>query len=424
MPASPATASPPRVVMVSLHTHPLDQAGTGDAGGMNVYIDALSRALQASGLAVDLITTAVAGRHAAPDSPGEDDTLVTLGDGRRLHTLAVPPQARGTKNDLVDAVDELAERALTSLAAVAERVDVVHSHYWISGLAGLLLAERLDAPMVHTMHTMAAVKHERDPDAAEDPRRHSAEARIVAEAQAVTANTEAEAADLRRLFDVDDARLHPLRPGVDLSVFHPPQDPDPRAELAGRPLRLAFAGRLQPHKGPQVAIEALGLFHRRMPEVPVELTIAGEQSGECRVDIAELAARHGVSELIRRRPPLPHGELAELFRASDAVLMPSCSESFGLVALEAMACGTPVLAHEVGGLRELVHHRRTGRLIGSLDPDGWAAQMHWLVLHRRAWSRYSATAAQRAREHSWEATTAPAAAALYARLAAARVLSG
>lgn len=390
-----------RVVMVSLHTSPLAQAGNRDAGGLNVYVNALSAALAQAGLTVDIVTSDV-----DAESPAGTDSVTVLDDGRRIHTLAVGEQARAEKSLLPERVDMLAARALRSLESIdIHPVTTVHSHYWISGLAGIQLARALSAPLVHTMHTIAAVKQELDPTASASPRRSLAEAEIARAADLVTANTEREIADLKRLFGLADASIALVRPGVDLEIFHPPAGKDPRSgPLAGRPLRLAFAGRLQPHKGPQVAVEALGALRRMMPEVPVQLVVAGSQSGDDVLDLQSLAARAGVADAVQELPPLPHEELAELFRGSDAVLVPSFSESFGLVALEAMACGTPVIAHDVGGLSSLITHRRSGRLVPSLDPELWAEQLRWLVLHRRAWSRYSATAATLARSYSWEAT--------------------
>lgn len=387
-------SSPLRVVMVSLHTSPLAQAGAGDAGGMNVYVNALSRSLRAAGVCVDLVTTG-----ALPDG------VRVLPDGRRVHQLQVRSPLE--KNSLVSQVGSLAERALQSLAAVdVAPVTSVHSHYWISGLAALAMVDRLQVPHVHTMHTIGSVKQECDPLAREDPRRCPAESCIARSADALTANTDAEAEDLVRLFEVDRRRIHLVRPGVDLNVFHPPVGRDPRLLDSARPLRLTFAGRLQPHKGPQVAVEALGMLRRMMPTYSVELTVAGQQSGTDVMDLAELARKHRVSDAVRSVPPLPHAQLAELFRGSDAVLMPSYSESFGLVALEAMACGTPVIAHDVGGLSELVGHRRTGWLLGSLEPTDWAEQMRRLVLNRRAWGSVSLEAASVAQSYSWAATAA------------------
>ncbi len=418
-----------RVVMISLHTSPLAQAGRGDAGGLNVYVNALSRSLRAAGVSVDIVTTGIEETCGGAPSRSED-SLTVLEDGRRVHTLSVPgsqlndEQGRTDKNRLVDHVEDLAARAEASLAEHARPGEqmVLHSHYWISGLAGLLMAGP-ERPLIHTMHTIGAVKRECDPSSREDPRRGPAEAKIAARADLLTANTEHEAHDLRRLFSVPLGRIGLVKPGVDLAVFHPPGamgGEDPRTGLEGRPLRLTFAGRLQPHKGPQVAIEALGAFRRMMPEVAVELTVAGQQSGADALDVEALAQAAGVADLVRTAPPMPHEELAELFRASDAVLVPSYSESFGLVALEAMACGTPVLAHDVGGLSELVGDRRTGRLLGSLDPEQWAAEIRSLVVDRRGWSRRGAAAAEAAQSYSW-AATANAALSLCRSLIPARV---
>lgn len=392
-----------RIVMLSLHTSPLAQAGRGDAGGLNVYVNALSRALAAQGYAVDIVTTDLDGTY---DDGTAGDSWRTLDDGRRVHVLRVCTKCREDKSQLLQCLDELGHRAQQSLLqASPQPVDVLHSHYWISGLAGLTLAEQLGCELVHTMHTIGAVKLERDPDAQEDPRRHQAEERIVAAAAQLTANTYDEVADLQRIFAVPAERITLVSPGTDLSVFHPPSGADPRLQPVGqRPLRLTFAGRLQPHKGPQVAVAAVGRLRELLPQITVQLTVAGRQSGADEVDIADLAHQAGVSDVVVLTEPLPHPELADLFRASDAVLVPSYSESFGLVALEAMACGTPVLAHRVGGLIELIQHGGSGKLIDSLDPQQWARQISSLATDHDQWRRCSEAAAALAEQYSWEST--------------------
>lgn len=424
-----------RVVMLSLHTSPLAQAGRGDAGGLNVYVNALSRALAAQGTSVDIVTTdldgaeldgvdkdsvdadrmdfngspAVVGRQAHAARVFVRD----LGDGRRVHVLRVRSECRQEKARLLDCLEDLAERALASLrSASAEPVRTVHSHYWLSGLAGIPLAAALGADLVHTMHTIGAVKRERDPSAAEDPRRHDAELRIASTADLLTANTVRESADLQRIFGVRADRIAMVQPGTDLKVFHPPPAPDARlAPRGSRPVRLTFAGRLQPHKGPQVAVAAVAALRRLLPEVPVTLTVAGRQSGGDAIDVRALAQQKGISEILVLTEPLPHPELADLFRVSDAVLVPSYSESFGLVALEAKACGTPVLAHNVGGLAELVDHGRSGILIDSLDPAVWAQHLAELIADRGMWAALSSRAAEIAGGFSWESTAEQAQAA-------------
>lgn len=397
-------AQPPRrVVMLSLHTSPLAQAGRGDAGGLNVYVNALSQALAAQGCEVDIVTTDL-DRTYDESAPG--DSWRTLQDGRRVHVLEVCSACRKDKSRLLECLDDLGGRALVSLRAASDLpVDVVHSHYWISGLAGLSLARQLDCELVHTMHTIGAIKLERDPEAREDPRRHQAEQRIVAAAAQLTANTFGEAADLQRIFGVAEERITVVAPGTDLAVFHPPRGEDPRiGPVQDRPLRLTFAGRLQPHKGPQVAVAAVGRLRQLVPEISAQLTVAGRQSGADEVDIVQLARQSEISDVVVLTEPVPHPQLAELFRTSDAVLVPSYSESFGLVALEAMACGTPVLAHSVGGLAELVQHGETGSLIDSLCPDQWAEQIAQLATDRSQWRRCSEGAAALARRYSWAST--------------------
>lgn len=411
-PEAGAAARINRVVMLSLHTSPLAQAGTGDAGGLNVYVNALSHALAAGGTSVDIVTTDLDGTYDAAGAPegAAEDYVRTLHPGLRVHVLRVCQRCREDKSRLIECLEDLAERAVNSIRqADPAPAQVVHSHYWISGLAGLTVAADLGAQLVHTMHTIGAVKLERDPASAEDPRRHHAEQQIVTTAAVLTANTGREAADLQRIFSIPEERIAMVHPGTDLDTFYPPVEADPRWDPPQRRmLRLTFAGRLQPHKGPQVALAAVGRLRRLMPEVAVELTVAGRQSGSDGVDIAALAAEEGISEVVVLKRPLPHRELAELFRASDAVLVPSYSESFGLVALEAKACGTPVLAHNVGGLAELVDHGATGILVDTLDPDQWARALQQLILHWEQWKIYSAAAAQLARRYSWDATATQA----------------
>jgi D-inositol-3-phosphate glycosyltransferase len=392
-----------RVVLISLHTSPLAQAGGRDAGGLNVYVNELSRSLADSGVAVDIITS-----DADAEQPLSKDRITRLADGRRVHTLAVGEETRRDKSKLLDRLDVLTDRALRSLDAVdLSRITTVHSHYWISGLAGIKIARAVAAPLVHTMHTIAAVKQERDPESQESPHRSIAENMIAREADMVTANTDREVSDLKRLFGLSEDQIALVRPGVDLSVFHPPVEADPRlGPMDGRPLRLAFAGRLQPHKGPQVAVEALGAFRRSMPEVPVELVVAGSQSGDGVLDLSLLAEAMGVRDSVHALPPLPHSELADLFRRSDAVLMPSYSESFGLVALEAQACGTPVVATRVGGLSRAIFHGRTGLLVDGHHAADWADALEALYDDPVTREDMGRAAAIRAQNSGWQRTAA------------------
>lgn len=414
---APVTA-PRRVVMLSLHTSPLDQAGTGDAGGMNTFVDYLSRGLRESGLEVDIVTAS----QTVPPSTAQTPAVRTLPDGRRLITLSAAED-----QELFGQTAELARAAAAALrTASSTGVDAVHSHYWISGVAGLQLARNLGVPLVHTMHTVAAVKRERDPHLPTDLRREAQEREIARRAAVLTANTVREAEDLARLYPEAAARIRLMRPGVDLEIFRPdgpasaPESSTPESSAEAysppadsvdttphRPLRLTFAGRLQPHKGPQVAVAAVGCLRRRRPDLPLRLTIAGELSGPLPLDIAVLSEEAGISELTEQIGPLPHRQLAQLLRSSDVVLMPSYSESFGFVALEAMACATPVIAHAVGGLTELIDSGNTGVLVESLEPEAWADALETLLDSGTRTSLGSA-AAGAARDYSWASTAAQA----------------
>lgn len=401
-----SATQPQRVVMLSLHTSPMAQAGSGDAGGMNVYVNLFSAALASRGVEVDLVTTDA-------ENPVEDNQLKHLPDGRRLITLKLPDQARENKGAMLAHLPVLAAAAVQILQETSTTaVDVVHSHYWISGQMGVEVARALDVPLVHTMHTIGLVKQQRDPQAQEDARRIASECRIAECATVLTANTTEEAQELTSTLHVPPHRIHEVPPGVDLSVFRPPASPDPRLKPLGtRRLKLGFAGRLQPHKGPQILIAALGLLHREHPDVRVELTVAGAQSGPQMLDLKQLAEAEGVSELLTLKPALPHQDLAKFLGSCDAVLMPSFSESFGLVALEAMACGTPVLAHHVGGLGHLVIHEETGELIDNLTPGMWAKAIARLENRRRhengvesQWQQWSKKAHEVAQNFSWQHT--------------------
>lgn len=397
-----------RIVMLSLHTSPLVQAGRGDAGGLNVYVDGITSALAALGHEVDIITTDV---DRDPGMGPSRDRVITTDAGVRVHELTVGEPCRDGKTRLIDCVEDLAQRAVASIRQTSEAaVDVVHSHYWISGLVNALVAHEWGAAMVHTMHTMGAVKEENDPTAREDPRRHESEQRIADQVHMLTANTNQERDDLQRLFGVPEKKLQIVPPGTDLSIFRPAPVPPPPVQQdsasLGSTFRVTFAGRLQAHKGTHVAVAAVVDFHRMAPEVPVHLTICGQPSGDPDFDVTEQARQAGIAELVERIDPLPHEDLAALFRASDVVLMPSYSESFGLVALEAMACGTTVVAHAVGGLKDLITSGETGILLDTLDPPRWAQTLYELAMDPDGRASMGRAGAATAESYSWEASAA------------------
>jgi D-inositol-3-phosphate glycosyltransferase len=281
----------------------------------------------------------------------------------------------------------------------------VHSHYWLSGLAGLAVADSLGAPLVHTMHTMAAVKNARDRRSAEPEEREAAEQQIASAAGLLIANTPAERQELIDHYAAVADRIEVIAPGVDTEVF----TPDGPVDWPGQPaaLKVLFAGRIQGHKGPQVIIRAVGRLQGQRPQGPsVALHLTGATSGGDDLDLAALIDESGLTDVATTSGPVTAGRLAAMYRAADVVVVPSYSESFGLVALEAQACGTPVLAHRVGGLVHAVDDGVTGRLVDGLDPAVWAAELGRIAADSEAWRSLGPAAAQRARGFSWDVMAA------------------
>lgn len=343
----------PAINVLSLHTSPLAQPGAGDAGGMNVFVLQSALALASAGAQVRIFT-----RSRAPwvREPAPGVTVVGLPAAAGAHLK---------KEELPRAVPEFA--ALVREHPAFDPAGIVHSHYWLSGAAAELLRGEA-GPWVHTMHTTAARKHRHSPGAPVDLRRAEAEHMIAHSADALTANTQADRAELLLDMDASAERVRVITPGIDTALFRP-DGPAAEWPLACAGPRLLFAGRIQPYKGPQVAISALGRLARSGDGG--SLVLLGDRSGAGAQDPAALAAAAGVGARVLALPPVPHAELANWYRAADAVLMPSRHETYGLVAAEALACGTPVLAHDVGGLRTLIRDGVDGRLLPTLDPQAW-----------------------------------------------------
>lgn len=367
----------PRVAMLSVHTSPLDQPGTGDAGGMNVYVLELARALARHGAEVEIFTRATTSAQ-----PRE----VTDVDGVTVRHVAAGPFEGLDKNDLPG---QLCAFTAGVLRAEAHRpvgwYDVVHSHYWLSGQVGWLAADRWDVPLVHTMHTMARVKNAAlaPGDAPEPLGRIVGEEQVVAESDALVASTPEEARDLVADYAADPARVHVVPPGVDLDLFAPRDEP--RAALRARlglpegPVVL-FAGRVQALKAPDVLVRALGVLAARGAAVPTLVVLGGPSGRPTAVrELEALAHQTGVADRVLVRPPVPRDALGDWYRAADLVAVPSHNESFGLVAAEAQACGTPVVAAAVGGLRTVVDDGVSGVLVPGHDPQTWARVLEDLL---------------------------------------------
>ncbi len=396
---------PRRIATVSVHTSPLEQPGTGDAGGLNVYVVEVAKRLAARGVEVDIFTRAV-----SRDQP----QVAELAPGVLVRHLAAGPFEDLDKSELPGQLCQFTFELLRTEAAHAPgRYDLVHGHYWLSGQVGAVAKERWGVPLVQSMHTLGKVKNAAlaAGDAAEPAIRLRGESEVVASADRLVANTEDEARQLVDRYDADPARVLTINPGVDLSVFRPGSQLQARQQLGLPPdgIVLIFVGRVQPLKAPDVVLHSAAQMIKDDPGLADRLTIAfvGGPSGTGRRDpdsLIELASRLGLSSLVRLEPPCPQPELAQWYRAATLVMVPSYSESFGLVAMEAQACGTPVVAASVGGLRTAVRHGYSGVLVESHEPGWYARAVRELISSPSTLARLRQGARLHASRFSWSAT--------------------
>ncbi len=393
------------MAMVSLHTSPLDQPGTGDAGGMNVYVLELARRLAAQDVEVDIFTRATSSALPA---------RVEAADGIAVHHVAAGPYEGLSKAELPGQLCTFAREVLRVEATrPVGWYDVVHSHYWLSGQVGALARDRWRVPLVHSMHTMAKVKNLAlaEGDTPEPAARVIGEEQVVEAADVLLANTELEADQLIDLYDADPARVAVVHPGVDLARFTPADQASARATLGlpAEALVVLFAGRIQPLKAPDVLLRAIAVLVTRSPELRSRLVvpIVGGPSGsglDRPESLAALAAQLGIADLVRFVPPVSQTELATWYAAATVVAVPSYNESFGLVAIEAQACGTPVVAAAVGGLTTAVAHGVSGLLVDGHDAGRWADALTCVLLDERLRARLQVGALAHAQDFSWEAT--------------------
>lgn len=393
---------PQRVAMLSMHTSPLEEPGVGDAGGLNVYVAEVARRLGERGLGVDIFT-----RRRDASTP----TVVEAFERVAVHHVTAGRPEPIPKEELPTLVPEFAAAIRGQLG----RYDLVHSHYWLSGLVGVELARTTDLPLVHTMHTMARVKNAArgagqlsEPDV-----RDRGESAVVAAADILTANTAEEAAELRTLYRARAEQIRIVPPGVDLHVFHPCDQPKSRAQLGVSEAAqvILFVGRIQPLKAPDVLIKAVAAMINNRPErrAVLKLIIIGSPSGPeggWASRLPELAASAGIADVVEFRPHSPRQELFRWYCVSDVVGVPSHNESFGLVALEAQACGRPVVATDVGGLRHAVEDGHTGTLVPGHDPDQWAAALARVLDDHDHAVRLGGNAAAHASRFSWDNSAA------------------
>ncbi len=404
------------LAILSMHTCPLAQPGTGDGGGMNVYVRQMAAALARSGVRCEVFTRA---------DGTECTAVVDVEPGFRVHHVPAGPLAPVAKEELPSLVEEwtdgVADRFAT-LAAAGRSPEAIHANYWLSGVAGHRLKHELEVPLVSTLHTLDRVKAEASPEEirSEEPaRRAHAESEIVGCSDAILASCDVEARQLTDLYDADPERIEIVPPGVEHAFFGPGNRVQARRAIGmpGDEPLVTFVGRIQPLKGLGVVVEALArLGGAGGRPAGATLVVVGGPSGPSGpaelARIEELLRGLGLRDRTRFVPPQPHEMLSTYLRASDVCVVPSRSESFGLVALEAAACGVPVLASAVGGLVTLVDDGLTGHLLDPHDPHAWADALARLLGDPAEASALGRAGAARAAAYTWSA----AAATLHARL--------
>ncbi|MGW1026142.1 D-inositol-3-phosphate glycosyltransferase [Streptomyces sp. NPDC002577] len=421
---------PRRVAMLSVHTSPLHQPGTGDAGGMNVYIVELARRLAAINIEVEIFTRATTG--------GLPPT-VELAPGVLVRHVDAGPYEGLAKEELPAQLCAFTHGVMQAWAGHRPGYyDLVHSHYWLSGHVGWLAAERWGVPLVHAMHTMAKVKNASlaEGDTPEPAARVIGETQVVRAADRLIANTAGEAEELVRHYEADLGKVAVVHPGVNLDVFRPADGRAAARARLGLPqdaLIPLFAGRIQPLKAPDVLLRAVAVLLDERPELRsrIVVPVVGGPSGTGLAKperLQKLAARLGIADVVRFRPPVVQDQLADWFRAASLLVMPSHSESFGLVAIEAEATGTPVLAAAVGGLPVAVRDGVTGYLVDGHEPAAYARVLRDFADEPGLSARMGAAAARHAESFGWDVAASATAdvytAALYDHRRRVRSLHG
>jgi len=395
-----------KIATLMVHSSPLDQAGIGDAGGMNVYVVESAKKMAAAGVNVDIFT-----RTNHPNLP----ETVEIADGVNVKHLVAGPFEGLSKEELPSQLGALTSSFMNYQKKLPnDYYSLLHSHYWISGQLGWMVSERTGIPLIHTMHTTAKVKNLNlaDDEKPEPQTRAIGEEQVVKASTGLIANTDAEAASLVSLYDACPDNVFVVAPGVDLQTFSPGSGKSAariKLNIAPDAIMLTFVGRIQPHKGPDVLLRAVAEMVTHSPHLKAKLAVVimGGASGSGLNELEKLkvlAKFLKIEDVTHFVEPVKRDELANWYRASDLVCVPSYSESFGLVALEAQACGTPVVATAIGGLRTAVSDGISGSLVDGHDPKAWSAVISRLIAEPQRRLLLSMGAVIHASHFGWENT--------------------
>jgi len=395
-----------KIATLMVHTSPLDQAGIGDAGGMNVYVVETAKKMAQAGVSVDIFTRA---NH--PDLPES----VEIAEGVTVKHLVAGPFDGLSKEELPSQLGALTSAFMNYQKQLPSNYySLLHSHYWISGQLGWMVSERTGIPLIHTMHTTAKVKNLNlaDDEKPEPQTRAIGEEQVVKASTGLIANTDAEAASLVSLYDACPDNVFVVAPGVDLQRFSPgigKAAARVKLNIAPDAIMLTFVGRIQPHKGPDVLLRAAAEMVTHSPHLRAKLAVVimGGASGSGLNELEKLktsAKFLKIEDVTHFVEPVSREVLPDWYRASDLVCVPSYSESFGLVALEAQACGTPVVATAIGGLRTAVSDGISGSLVDGHDPKAWSAVISRLIAEPQRRLLLSMGAVEHAGHFGWENT--------------------
>jgi D-inositol-3-phosphate glycosyltransferase len=389
-----------------VHSSPLDQAGIGDAGGMNVYVVESAKKMAQAGVNVDIFTRA--------NHPNLPET-VEIADGVNVKHLVAGPFEGLSKEELPSQLGALTSSFMNYQKQLPnDYYSLLHSHYWISGQLGWMVSERTGTPLIHTMHTTAKVKNLNlaDSEKPEPQTRAIGEEQVVKASTGLIANTDAEAASLVSLYDACPDNVFVVAPGVDLQTFSPGSGKSAarvKLNIAPDAIMLTFVGRIQPHKGPDVLLRAVSEMVTHSPHLKAKLAVVimggASGSGVNELESLKVLAKFlKIDDVTHFIEPVSRELLPDWYRASDLVCVPSYSESFGLVALEAQACGTPVVATAIGGLRTAVSDGISGSLVDGHDPKAWSAVISRLIAEPQRRLLLSMGAVVHASHFGWENT--------------------
>ena len=395
-----------KIATLMVHSSPLDQAGIGDAGGMNVYVVESAKKMAQAGVSVDIFTRA--------NHPNLPET-VEIADGVNVKHLVAGPFEGLSKEELPSQLGALTSSFMNYQKQLPnDYYSLLHSHYWISGQLGWMVSERTGIPLIHTMHTTAKVKNLNlaDSEKPEPQTRAIGEEQVVKASTGLIANTDAEAASLVSLYDACPDNVFVVAPGVDLQTFSPGSGKSAarvKLNIAPDAIMLTFVGRIQPHKGPDVLLRAVSEMVTHSPHLKAKLAVVimggASGSGVNELESLKVLAKFlKIDDVTHFIEPVSRELLPDWYRASDLVCVPSYSESFGLVALEAQACGTPVVATAIGGLRTAVSDGISGSLVDGHDPKAWSAVISRLIAEPQRRLLLSMGAVVHASHFGWENT--------------------